>query len=97
MLAREVHHLGHLGFGDFVGKHTAFPDTVVMNMQHDAGRFLPVLLEEAFHNVDDKLHGSIVVIQEQHAIEIGPLGDCFCPGNDNRSGVAAVVVTIGAR
>lgn len=97
MLARKVHNLGHFGFGDFIGENAALPDTVVMNMQHDARGFLPVLLEETLHDVDDKLHGSVVIIQKQHAIEIGPLRYRFRPRDNNSTGVATVVVLIGAR
>ncbi len=97
MLARKVHDLGDFGFSDLIREYAALADTVVMNMQHDTRGFLPVLLEETLHDVDDKLHWSIVVIQKQHAIEIGPLRDRFRPGDNNRPGVATVVVMIGAR
>jgi len=97
MLARKVHNLGDFGFGDLIREHAAFPDTMVMYMQHDTRGFLPVLLEETLHDVDDELHGRVVVVQQQHAIEIGPLRYRFRPGDNNRAGVATVVVMIGAR
>jgi hypothetical protein len=46
MLARKIHHLRHLGLGDFVGEHAALPDSMVMDMKHDFGRGFDVLLEE---------------------------------------------------
>src|SRR5262249_501113 len=38
MLAREIHHLRHLGLGDLVGEHAALPDSVMMDVEHDLGR-----------------------------------------------------------
>ena len=45
MLAGEVHDLRHLGFGDFVSEDAALPDAVMMDMEHDLGRGLDILLE----------------------------------------------------
>lgn len=92
MFAREVHHLCHFGFGNLVGKYPTFADTVMMNMQHDAGRFLPVFLEEVLHNMNDEFHRRVIVVQQQHTIEIWPLRDRFRAGNDNGSGVTTVIV-----
>src|SRR5690242_19109063 len=39
-----------------------------MNMEHDARRLLPVLVEEPLENVNDELHGRVVVVQHQDLI-----------------------------
>ena len=46
VLARKIHHLGHLGLGDLVGEHAALPDPMMMDMKHDLGRGFDVLLKE---------------------------------------------------
>lgn len=97
MLAREIHHLGDFRLRDLVGINPAFPDAVMVNMQHNAGRLFAVFLEEVLHNVNDELHRSVVIVQQQHSIEIWPLGYCFGTGDCNRSGVATVIVIIRAR
>src|SRR4051794_3882759 len=56
MLAREVHHLRYLGLGDFIGKNAALADTMMMNVQHDLGCCLGVLLEELFQYMNDEFH-----------------------------------------
>ncbi len=94
MLACEIHHLGYLGLCDFIGKNPTFADTMMMNMKHDTGRFFPVLLEKALHYMDDKLHGSVVIIQQQHTIEVRPFGNRFGSGSNNSSGVTTVIVLI---
>lgn len=96
MLSRKIHHLCHFCFRDFVRKYPAFSDAVVVNMKHDASRFFAVFLEEVLHNVNDKLHRRVVVIQQQHTIQIWPLGNRFRPGDNDRSGIATVIVIIRA-
>src|SRR5690242_10218991 len=39
-----------------------------MNMEHDARRLLPVLVEEPLENVNDELHGRVVVVQHQDLV-----------------------------
>src|SRR5690606_1774801 len=70
VLAREIHHLRDLGLCDLVGEHAAFADAMMMNVQHDLGGGLQVLLKELLKDVNDELHRSVVVIQYEHAIEI---------------------------
>src|SRR3546814_6227473 len=40
MLARIVNDLRHLGLGNLVGEHAAHADAPLVDMQHNAGRFL---------------------------------------------------------
>src|SRR5690606_27676877 len=68
-----IHDLGHLCLGNLEGVDSAFAHTMIVNMEHDAGGRFPVLLEEAFQDVNDELHRRVVVIQDQHAVETGLL------------------------
>src|SRR5215469_2015484 len=62
VLPSEIHHLGHLRLGHLVSIDAADPDPPIMHVEHDAGSFLPVLVEKAFEDVDDELHRGVVVV-----------------------------------
>src|SRR4051812_48001128 len=68
VLAREIHDLGHLGFGDLVGVDAADTNAPLVDMQHDAGRFLAALGKKPFEDVHDKLHRRVVVVQHQNLV-----------------------------
>ena len=85
MLSSKIHDLRHLGLGDFVSKDTALADTVMMNMQHDLGRRFNILLKEFFQNKHHKFHGRVVIVQNQHAIEVWTLNLGFDFGDDRGS------------
>ena len=89
MLAREFHHLRHLGLGDLVGVDAAIADTVVMHMQHDAGRLLLRLAEEPLQHVHDELHRRVVVVEQQHTVHVRPLDARLGLRDDRRAGAAA--------
>ena len=74
MFARKVHHLRHFCFGHLVGEDATFTDPVMMHMQHDSRRGLTVLVEEALQHMHDEFHRRVVVIEDQHAIEVRLLG-----------------------
>src|SRR5690606_3604006 len=69
VLSGEVHDLSHFGLSHLVCIDPAFPHPMIVHVEHDTGRGLPILLEEALQNVDDELHGRIVVIQDKHPVE----------------------------
>jgi len=97
VLARKVHHLRHLGFGDFVGEHAALADPMMMDVQHDLGRGLDVLLEELLQDVNHELHRRVIVVQNQHAIEIWTLGlrlDLGDDGSRRTAGASGAVFVI---
>src|ERR1700753_3674091 len=48
MTPGRIDHLSHLGLRHFVGEYAAHPHTVLVDMQHDPGRILTRLVEEAF-------------------------------------------------
>src|SRR5215467_7813360 len=52
VLTSVIHRLGHLGLGDLIGVNAAYPDTLLMDMEHDPGRFFAVLLKDVLQNVD---------------------------------------------
>src|SRR6476660_9684011 len=64
VLAREIHHLCHLRLGDLVGVDAALADAVRVDVQHDAGRILLVLVEEADEDMNNELHRRVVVIEQ---------------------------------
>jgi hypothetical protein len=62
ILAGKIHDLAHFGLGDFVCKYTAFTDTVIVNMQHDARGIIKAFLEKTLQDMYDELHGGVVVV-----------------------------------
>ena len=74
MFSRKVHDLRHLGLGDLISIKAAFADPMVMDMQHNSCGGFVVLAEEAFEHVYDELHRRVVVVQNQHAVHVRPLG-----------------------
>src|SRR5271167_3298218 len=69
MLARIRDHLGHLGLRDFISKDPAYSFPLGMHLQHNPGSFRAVHRKEALENVNDELHGSIIVIYKHYLIE----------------------------
>ena len=55
ILAGEVHHLSHLGLRHLVGIDPAYADAAPVHVQHDPGRLLAGLREEALEDVNDEL------------------------------------------
>ena len=85
VLPRIVHDLCHLGLRDLIGKDTTFSYSMIMHMKHYACSVFSVLLEKPFQNMNDEFHGSVIVIEKQHAIKAGFFEFGFRPGNDSRS------------
>src|SRR5207248_3712545 len=86
VLTPTIHHLRHFRLGDLIGEYAALPDSVMMNVEHDLGGGLGVLLEEFFQHMNDELHRCVVVVQNQHPIEVGPLGFRLDLGDDGSRG-----------
>ena len=82
MLAGKIHHLSHLGLCNLVGEDAALPNAVMMDVQHDLGRGLNVFLEKLFQHQNNELHRRVIVIQDQHTVEVRTLGLGLDPGND---------------
>ena len=80
--AREIHDLRHLGLGHLERVDPTFPNTMVVNVEHDARRLVPILLKEAFEHVDNELHRCVVVVEKKHAVKAWLLRLGACSGND---------------
>lgn len=70
VLLREVHHLRHLCLGNFICEYAAYPDALLMDMQHHACGLIRVHLEKCLQHMDDKFHGRIVIIQQKHLVQV---------------------------
>src|SRR5271163_1582901 len=94
MFAGKVHDLRHFGFGDLVSEHPAFADAVLVHMHHDAMGRLGILVEETLEHVDDEFHGRVVVVEQQHAIEVRTLGLRLGLGNDRGAGAGRIAFAL---
>jgi len=63
MLPGEIHHLGDLRFCDFISVDTAFADPMVMDMQHDARRFLDRFVEIFAENDHNEFLGRVIIVE----------------------------------
>jgi len=84
MLARKVHDLRNLRLGHFVGENPTDADAVLMHMQHHPRRILTAHVEDALQNMNDKLHGRVVVIEQEHLVERRLFGLRLRLGDDAR-------------
>ncbi len=87
VLARKVHDLGHFRFGHFERINAADAHPVIVDMQHDPGRLLARLVEEVLQDQDHELHGGVIVVQQEDAVErwfpglrLRPRGDAELSG-----------------
>ena len=69
MLAGKVHDLRHFCFRHLVSEHAAQPHAPSVDVQHDLSRFLPALPEKALKHVNDELHRSVIIVQQNNSIE----------------------------
>jgi len=74
MTAGEFNDLRNFRFGDIVGENAADADTVTVDMQHDFNRRLATLVENLLEDVNDELHGRVVVVEDEHLVEARLLG-----------------------
>ena len=99
MAAGKFNDLPDFCFGDLVGENAADTHTVAVDMQHHLDRGLAILGEELLQDMDDELHGRVVVVQQQHLVEAGLLGLGARVGDDAGAGtiLALAVPVIVAR
>src|ERR1700690_342251 len=69
MLSRIRDHLSHLGLCNLKSKDAAHPLALRMNLQHNAGCLGSVHPEESLQDIDDELHRSVVVIDQNDLIQ----------------------------
>ena len=68
MAACQFDYLRHLGFRDFKSVNAANPHSMPVNMKHNLDGFLMGLPEEALQDVDDELHGRVVVVKYEYPV-----------------------------
>ena len=98
MFAGKVHDLSHFRFRHLIGENPAFADPMLVHVHHDSLRRLVILVEETLEHVDHKLHGRVIVIEQQDTIKIRPLGLRLGLGNDRspRAPLIALAFTLTA-
>src|SRR5215207_77817 len=89
VLAGEIHHLRDLRFRHLVCVDPALSHAIVVDVQHDMGRFLAPLVEKTLEYLDDELHGSVVVDEEENAIQRRTLGGRLGLRDDRSAGAVA--------
>ena len=62
-------HLYHFGLGDLVSVDPTHASTTSMDVQHDLRSLLPAKAEKAFQNSHHKLHGSVVIVEQNHLVQ----------------------------
>ena len=79
MIPRVRRDLRHLSFRDLICEDPAHALTLGMDLEHDACRRGAVQGEELFEHVNDKLHGSVIIVEQHHLVEGGlfDLRPCF--------------------
>ena len=58
----EIHHQGHFGFRNLVGKHADHSDSLFMHGQHDVKGLRMGQPKEPFQHMHDKLHRRVIVV-----------------------------------
>ncbi len=96
MFSGEIHNLRDLCFSHLISENAALTDAVVMDMKHDPRCVFPALVEEPFNHVDDKLHGSVVIVQQQHPVQTWPFHPRLRLGYSDRSAITTVVRIVAA-
>ena len=74
VLAREVNDLRHFRLRNLVGVDAADPNPFLVHVQHNSRRFLAVFSKKPLKNVNDELHGRVIVVQKQNLVQ----GRFFC-------------------
>jgi len=92
MFSRKVHDLRHFSFCDLVSINSAFADAMVMDVQHDPRRRLPVLVEESLKHVDHEFHWGVVVVEQEDSVKAWLLDMSFGFRND-RGAWPTLIVT----
>src|SRR5450631_3112646 len=69
MLSRICDHLRHFRLCDFICKDPADPLSLGMYLEHNPGRLDAVHREKPLQDIDDKLHRSVVIVDQQDLVE----------------------------
>lgn len=93
MFPGEIHHLGHLRLGNFVRKNSTLPNAILVDVQHDPGRILAVLVEEPLQHVHHELHRGVIIVQEKNAVKVRPFRTGLGFRDDGRVRAAAIIAS----
>jgi len=74
MFSRKVHHLRDLRFRHLVSIDPAFAYSVVMDMQHNSCGGFVILPEEPLQDMHNKFHWRVVIVEDEHTVDVRPLG-----------------------
>lgn len=80
MLAGQIMDQGDLGFSHVPGVDAGNANSLLVDIQHDFGGILSLLVKDGFQNHDNKIHGGVIIVMEQN-LEHGRLFDLvpmFC-------------------
>ena len=92
MFAGKVHDLRHFGLRHFICIDPAFADSLMMHMQHNSRRGFVILAEETFQHVHDEFHRRVIVVEDEHAVHVRPLGLRLGLANDR--GARSALITL---
>ena len=98
MIARVGGHLRDFRFRDLVRENPTNSLTLRVYLQHYARRIRPVQAKEFLENVDDKLHGSVIVIEQNHLVQrrLFDLGSGFFDDDAVIGGASGVLIRHGS-
>jgi hypothetical protein len=97
ILSGEIHDLSHFGLRHFVGVDAALAHTILVDMQHDLGRFITGLAKEPLKHVHDEFHRRVIIVEQQNPVEIGSFDLGFGARDDGSTAAGIITVTpIGA-
>ena len=74
MLAGVRTHLFNFGRGDIAGEYPANTAAFVMNFEHDSRRLFSIHAKKTLQDRDYKIHGRVIVVQQQHLVHLWRLG-----------------------
>jgi hypothetical protein len=82
MFSRKVHHLRDLRFRHLVSIDPTFAYSVMMHMQHNSCGGFVVLPEEPLQDMHNEFHWRVIIVEDEHAVYVGPLGLRLGLGDD---------------
>ena len=74
MLRCKRRYLRNLCFSDVIGVHAAHGGTLIVYFEHDLGRPFLIHQKKQFQYLNHELHGSEIIVHQNHLIELGRLG-----------------------
>ena len=94
MFARKIHHLSHLGFGDFIREYPAYADAALMNMEHHARGFFHIHFKKLLKAQNDEFHRRIIIVEHQHFIRRWLFGSRAGARGDANIAVTVIIFVV---